>query len=84
MVGPPAHYGAMWSAFASLRSFAEAENIYPSYIARVLLLTLHAPNIVEAVLDGRQPVGPQLDDLLTPLRVERFIRSNTRKSRGGD
>jgi hypothetical protein len=60
----------MWSAFASLRSFAEAEKINPSYIARVLRLTLLAPDIVEAILYGQQPAGLQLDDLLTPFPVE--------------
>lgn len=49
--------GAMWSAFASLRSFAEAEKINPSYIARVLRLTLLAPDIVEVILYGQQPAG---------------------------
>jgi hypothetical protein len=36
----------------------------------VLRLTLLAPNIVEAILDGRQPAQLQLDDLLNgfPLK----------------
>jgi hypothetical protein len=54
----------------SLNELAEAEKINPSYIARVLRLTLLAPDIVEAILDGRQPPGLQLDDLLTPFPVE--------------
>ena len=36
----------------------------PSYVSRVLRLTLLAPEIVEAILDGRQPAELQLDDLL--------------------
>lgn len=52
------------------QSRAEAERINPSYIARVLRLTLLAPDIVEAILDGRQPVGLQLDNLLAPFPVE--------------
>ena len=33
-------------------------------MSRVLRLTLLAPEIVEAILDGRQPAGMRLDDLL--------------------
>ena len=36
----------------------------PSYVSRVLRLTLLAPGIVEAIPDGRQPAELQLDDLL--------------------
>lgn len=57
-------------AFATVQDLAAAEKINPSYIARILRLTLLAPDIVEAVLDGRQPVGLQLDDLLARFPVE--------------
>lgn len=33
-------------------------------VSQVLRLTLLAPEIVEAILDGRQPLELQLDDLL--------------------
>jgi hypothetical protein len=56
--------------FQTVRDLAEAERINPSYIARVLRLTLLAPDIVEAILDGRQPAGMQLDDLFVPFSVE--------------
>jgi len=56
--------------FQTVQDLAEAEKINPSYIARVLRLTLLAPDIVEAILDGRQPVRMQLDDLLAPFPVE--------------
>ena len=44
-----------------------------SYVSRILRLTLLAPEIVEAILDGRQPAELQLDDLLKgfPLEWER-------------
>ena len=50
--------------FASVTELAEAEKINQSYLCRVLRLTLLAPDIVEAILDGRQPGGLQLDALL--------------------
>ena len=34
-----------------------------SFVTRLLRLTLLAPDIVEAVLDGRQPKSMQLEDL---------------------
>ncbi len=56
--------------FQTVLDLAEAEKINPSYIARVLRLSLLAPDIVEAILDGRQPAAMQLDDLLAPFPVE--------------
>lgn len=55
--------------FASVAELAAAEKINQSYLCRVLRLTLLAPDIVEAILDGRQPPGMQLDVLLTPQSV---------------
>jgi hypothetical protein len=49
---------------------AEAEKINQSYLCRVLRLTLLAPEIVEAILDGRQPPGMQLEPLLRPIPVD--------------
>jgi hypothetical protein len=48
----------------SITELATAEKIDRSYLCRVLRLTLLAPEIVEAILEGRQPRQPQLDDLL--------------------
>ena len=44
--------------FATIAELAEREGIAPSYMTRVLRLTLLAPDIVEAILDGKQ--GPEL------------------------
>ena len=44
--------------FATIGELAEREGIAPSYVTRVLRLTLLAPDIVEAILDGRQ--GPEV------------------------
>ena len=54
--------------FASFRDLAEAERVGLSYISRVLRLTLLAPDIVEAILDGRASVG--LPALLKPFPNE--------------
>jgi len=56
--------------FASVTELAEAEKINQSYLCRVLRLTLLAPDIVEAILDGRQPSNLQLDALLRPFPGE--------------
>ncbi|MBL3571454.1 hypothetical protein BV509_03300 [Rhodovulum sulfidophilum] len=44
--------------FATIAELAEREGIAPSYMTRVLRLTLLAPEIVEAILDGKQ--GPEV------------------------
>jgi hypothetical protein len=44
--------------FVTLSELAEREGIAPSYMTRVLRLTLLAPEIVEAILDGTQ--GPEV------------------------
>jgi hypothetical protein len=57
-------------AFATITDLAAAEKINPSYVSRVLRLTLLAPEMVEAILDGRQPKGVTLPGLLEPFPVE--------------
>jgi hypothetical protein len=39
-------------------------------MGRVRRLTLLAPDVVEAILDGRQPAGLQLDDLLVAFPLD--------------
>ena len=56
--------------FASVTELAEAEKINQSYLCRVLRLTLLAPDIVEAILDGRQPAKLQMDALLKPMPLD--------------
>ncbi len=51
----------------STAEIAEAEGITRSFVNRLLRLTLLAPDIVEAILDGRQPKGLQLEDLTRVL-----------------
>ncbi|MFB9971722.1 hypothetical protein ACFFMP_17750 [Pseudoroseomonas cervicalis] len=52
--------------YASITEMAAAEKIDRGYLGRLLQLTLLAPEIVEAILDGRQPEGMTLVGLMTP------------------
>ena len=56
--------------FTTIAELAEREGIAPSYMTRVLRLTLLAPDIVEAVLDGRQEPVVTLARLLEPFPAE--------------
>ena len=42
-------------SYSTIKELAAAEKINASYLCRVLMLTLLAPDIVEAIMDGRQP-----------------------------
>ena len=55
---------------ATIEDLAWAKRLPPSYVSRILRLTLPSPDIVEAILDGRQPAELQLDDLLNGFRLE--------------
>ena len=56
--------------YSTLAELAAAEKINASYVSRVLRLTLLAPVIVEAILEGRQPEGMTLPGLLVGVAVE--------------
>ena len=55
---------------ATLEDLARANGVNATYVSRNLRLTLLAPEIVEAILDGRQPAGLQLDDLLEAFPLD--------------
>ena len=55
---------------ATIAEIAAAEKINESYVGRVLRLTLLAPDIVEAILGGRQPAEMQLDDLMNRFPID--------------
>ena len=54
---------------STIAEIAAAEKINESYVGRVLRLTLLAPDIVEAILAGRQAAELQLDRLMKPFPV---------------
>ena len=55
---------------ATLEDLARAKGVNVTYVSRILRLTLVAPAVVEAILDGRQPVRLQLDDLMQGFPLE--------------
>ncbi len=56
--------------FATIAELAEREGIAPSYMTRVLRLTLLAPNIVETILEGKQGSKMTLARVLEPFPIE--------------
>jgi hypothetical protein len=56
--------------FATIAELAEREGIASSYMTRVLRLTLLAPGIVEAILNGKQGPEVTLARVLEPFPQE--------------
>ena len=54
----------------TVAEIAAVEKINSSYVGRVLRLTLLSPDIVEAVLNGRQPAELTLAVLMRPFPAE--------------
>jgi hypothetical protein len=48
----------------SITDLAEQAGVTDAYVCRLLPLTCLAPDIVEAILDGRQPKGLRLTEML--------------------
>ena len=61
--------------YATIAELAEREGIAPSYMTRVLRLTLLAPDIVEAILNGKQGPEVTLARVLEPFPVEWAIQT---------
>jgi hypothetical protein len=56
--------------YGTIDELATAEKINSSYVSRVLRLTLLAPHIVEAILDGQQSEGMTLPGLMDPSEAK--------------
>ena len=56
--------------FATMAELGEHEKIATSYLTRVLRLTLLAPDVVDAILDGRQGPEVTLANLLDPFPLD--------------
>ena len=66
--------------YCSAQEIADAEKIGRSFVSRLLRLTLLAPDIQEAILEGRQAKAMQLEELTRAMasvwgeQRERFAR----------
>jgi hypothetical protein len=67
--------------YVSISEMAEGERIDRGHLGTLLRLTLLAPDIVEAILDGRQPDGRELPRLMEPFPADwaeqRALRSGS-------
>jgi len=61
---------------STVREMAKAEKVNETYISRALRLTLLAPEVVEAILNGRQPEGMTLPGLMEGVQVGWAIEPN--------
>ena len=61
---------------STLEDLARAKGLAPSYVSGILRLTLLAPEMVEAILDGRQPAELRLDSLLAGFPLGWSRQSN--------
>lgn len=55
--------------YATIEEIATVEKINTSYVSRILRMTLLAPDVIEMILDGRQPSGLSLAKLMKPFPV---------------
>lgn len=56
--------------FASISELAEKEGIAFTYMARLMRLSLLSPELVDAVMDGRQPANITLANLMDPFPAD--------------
>ena len=64
--------------FAAL---AEREGVSPSYFTRLVRLSYLAPDIIQAILDGRQPRNLTPDKLLAPLTSAACLARSANRAR---
>jgi hypothetical protein len=63
--------------FVTLAELARHEGVSPSYVHRILQLTLLSPNIVEAALKGKLDVDVTLSQLLKQFPPDWQLQANT-------
>jgi hypothetical protein len=57
-------------AHGTIEDLAKSKRIGKTYVSKIIRLTLLAPDVVEAFLDGRHSAELQLDDLLEGFPLE--------------
>jgi hypothetical protein len=70
-------------AAATVQEIAAWEKINPSYVSRVLRLTLLAPEVVDALMAPRAADAQSLDRLMKPFPVEWMLHGLLVKQAGG-
>jgi hypothetical protein len=68
--------------YASISEIGDSERISKSYVSRILRLALLAPDIVEAILEGRMNHALILEELERPLPAS-GVEQRARLSAGG-
>ncbi|WP_084861273.1 hypothetical protein [Salibaculum halophilum] len=69
--------------FASISELAEREGIAFTYMARLMRLSLLAPEIVDAIMEARQPESVTLANMMDPFPLDwkeqrmRFLQPGT-------
>ena len=69
--------------FASISELAEREGIAFTYMARLMRVSLLAPEIVDAIMEGRQPESVTLANMMDPFPLDwkeqrmRFLQPGT-------
>lgn len=69
--------------FASISELAEREGIAFTYMARLMRLSLLAPEIVDAIMEGSQPESVTLANMMDPFPLDwkeqrmRFLQPGT-------
>jgi hypothetical protein len=64
--------------YGTIAELAAAERLNPSYVSRMLRLTLLAPKVVESILEGRQ-MPRTLDELMRSI-PERWCRQRPKEA----
>ena len=56
--------------YGCIDDIAKTERICPSFVGKIFRLSLLAPDIVDLILDGKQPASVTLKQLLKPFPAE--------------
>ena len=56
--------------YNTIDDLAAAEKINPSYVSRVARLAMLSPEIIELILDGKQPAHLTMNKLLEPFPLD--------------